>query len=471
MSEEYLFVYKGEIREDVFKILCTSSEARNKSVEMSLEELKNLHSNKELGSKVTGIPQDVLERMYPNKNKQQLRARIRKDDEFYTRYCDVKSELDHYNINDFVDKIIYCPTDVAIEDGYIRKSNFVTYFQERRGIFNFKKLIATCLAEKGSEYNNKYILERKETENGIEWVETFGQCEHDFNGGYSSGDYRSEECMKLLEESDIVITNPPFSIFRDFIDWVIDAKKDMLIIGNSNAVSYNNVFHYLKNNLVRLGAKKWSGGMGFIVPKSKQDELLNKGNKTAYMKDDTTDEIYAVVSSFWYTTLRPDSREHAQVEPIKKYYGNESDYPTYDNYDAIEVSKVENIPCDYYGKIGVPVTYFDSAREDLFDVVGMSKLDANLIEVDGKRYSTVFVLNKKPIYTRVVIQRKKPKEAKYKVGTKLRFSVKGNPRDVYNGVVEKTDGEKYYISFEADGKSQKILSDFTMNVFEISDFE
>lgn len=433
--------------------------------DFTIEELRPYWNNPELKSEFTAFPDDVKEELKTASFTLNA-ARVNKNDEFYTRLKDIDKELACYNKELFRDKVIYCPTDVAIEDGNIRKSNFVTHFQLRANHYNFKKLIATCLAEKGDEYNNKYILERKETENGIEWVETFGKCEHDFDRGYSSGDYRSDECTKLLEESDIVITNPPFSLFRDFFAWVMDAGKDLLVIGNSNSVAYMDLFSYIKDEKVRLGARKWSGGMGMIVPKDYQDELVKRGNKGAYIVED--DEIYAIISCFWFTTLRPNSRESEPVKPTCTYYGNESDYPKYENYDAIEVSKVDRIPCDYEGKMGVPITYLDKAREDLFEIVGANLTLAEPIMIDGKRKTGAFYVGTKRLYNRIIIQKRRPKEAKYKVGTTLSFSIKGEPQSSILGRVESTNGEEYFVRATIDGQDELISSDFIYNevVFE-----
>lgn len=456
---KFLLSFWKQESEDSFQVKCID----NGEIRVfDLEGLKDI--DRKVG--VSGIPSGVRDLMYPRGNKSAILAKYSKNNEFYTRLVDIVAELEHYNKKWFEGKVIYCPTDVAIDDGFIKKSNFVEYFQQNKGCLNFKKLIATCLAEKGSEYNNKYILERKETENGVEWVETYGQCAHDFDRGYSSGDYRSEECTKLLAESDIVITNPPFSIFRDFFSWITLAGKDMLVISNSNAVVYSEIFPYFKNEKLRLGGLSWSTGMFMHVPKWKQDELKENHKTGCYLEDKETGEVYAKVSCMWFTTLVPNTRDREPVDLLCKYEGHESDYPKYENYDAIEVSKVENIPTDYDGLMGVPVTYLDKTRSDLFEIVGMSKQLANPIIVDNKKISSCFVLNGKTVYERLVIRRRTESKAEYSVGTKLSFQMKGNFRDTFYGCVEEVDGTVYYVRTIVNGESSLVSSNNISTSFE-----
>ena len=414
------------------------------------------------GVKIVNLPKEVLEDVN-NGNRNQVLAKRNKNDEFYTRIDDIDRELKHY-AGVFKDKVIYCPTDVAIEDGYIRKSNFVYHFQERKEKYNFKKLVATCLAERGDEYNNKYILERKETENGIEWVETFEQCAHDIDRGYSSGDYRSSECMKLLSESDIVVTNPPFSIFIDFFKWIMNAGKDMLIIGALSNVSYNDIFPYFRDEMVRFGARKHDT-IYFHTSDEQQKYLREHKNKGSWLEDEQTHEIYAGVPCMWYTTLRPDTREQEAIIPTATYYGNESKYPMYQNCDAIEVSRVVDIPKDYDGLMGVPVTYFDKANDELFEVVGNSKLDARPFEVGGRSVKTVFFINNKAVYTRILIRKRRPKEAKFSIGTNLILNIDGRYDTLFGEVVD-TNGEEYFVDTFFDGKAQRVSSKIITDAHE-----
>lgn len=185
------------------------------------------------------------------------------------------------------------------------------------------------------------------------------------NGEYGAGDFRSAECLELLDEADVVVTNPPFSLFREYVATLMDYDKKFVIMGNINAVTYKEIFPLIRNN------KLWPGfsfnkAMRFAMPEeyeSRTDERDEKGRK-----------ISKVPAIAWYTNLDIVKR-HEDLLLYRRYKGHEDEYPKYDNYDAIEVSKVADIPEDYYGVMGVPITFMDKYNPDQFDIVAFRKGD------------------------------------------------------------------------------------------------
>lgn len=194
---------------------------------------------------------------------------------------------------------------------------------------------------------------------------------------HGNGDFRSEECVELLKSADLVITNPPFSLFREYIAQLIKYNKKFLVIGNMNAASYKEIFPLFKNNQV------WFGNTS---PK-------------IFLTPDRTEKKFGNI--VWYTNLDNEKR-HCRIPLKEKYYGNEEKYPKYDNYDAIEVSKVINIPCDYYGLMGVPVTFLNKYCPEQFELVGH---DHDLTGDGGAGISDgQFICNGKNVYKRVLIK-------------------------------------------------------------------
>jgi hypothetical protein len=230
-------------------------------------------------------------------NKNLHGAKINKNDEFYTQIDDIERELIHYTEH-FKGKVVYSNCDTS-------DSNFVKYFKDNSAALGLKRFIHTA---------------------------------HDF---------RSEECIELLKEADIVVTNPPFSLFREYVAQLVKYKKKFLIIGNVNAVTYKEIYPLIKEN------KLWWG----VSPRSMTFELPD-GTKSQ-------------VNACWYTNLSHKKRNE-EIILVKRYKGHEDDYPKYDNYDAIEVSKVVNIPKDYDGVMGVPITFMDKYNPDQFEIVWLA---------------------------------------------------------------------------------------------------
>jgi len=214
-----------------------------------------------------------------------------------------------------------------------------------------------------------------------------------------TGDFRSDECIELLKEADIVVTNPPFSMFREYVAQLIDYNKKFLIIGNTNSLTYKEIFKLIKDNKLRTGYTNFNVGMFFIVPKDweKFHHIDENGNKIA-----------RVSTSCWFTNLEVEKHKQ-EITLYKKY--NSKEYPKYDNYDAIEVSKVSEIPMDYEGAMGVPVTFIDKYNPNQFeilDAIGRYSMLTGPTEETKGHYLTK--INGKPKYARIIIKNKNVKK-------------------------------------------------------------
>lgn len=259
------------------------------------------------------------------KNTNLNEAKSVKNDEFYTQFEDIANELKHYTQH-FQDKVVYCNCDNPT------RSAFWRYFHINFEHFGLKKLISTHYDTDNPTYKMEYT---GGNDNDVE-VGIITPLEGD-------GDFRSQECIELLNESDIVVTNPPYSKFREFVAQLVEHGKKFIIIGNPNAVTYKEFFPLFKNNLVWLGAKSWFTEMYFGVPKEQEEYLVaHKKKGSGYVVKDG--RILGRAASLWFTNLDIQKR-HKKLILCKKYYPEE--YPKYDNYDAINVDKVSEIPIDY----------------------------------------------------------------------------------------------------------------------------
>ncbi len=313
-----------------------------------------------------------------NDNVKLGKAKINKNDEFYTKLEDIEFELKHYK-QSFKDKIVFCNCDDPYE------SNFFKYFALNFNSLGLKKLITTCyvgspivteqlslfdvngLIIKEEQSKNPYKIEITEVEdtNGDGAID-LSDVEHLLKNKKNTltllkedGDFRSDECIKLLKESDIVVTNPPFSLFREYVEQLIHYNKQFLIIGNQNALHYKNIFRYLQNNKIWLGYG--FGTQSFMVPND------FKGKNTFIGEDG---KRYAKFGNIcWFTNLYVDKRFEKFIS-YKKY--NPSEYPKFDNFDAINVNKVSDIPDDYDGIMGVPDSFLDKYNPDEFIILGRS---------------------------------------------------------------------------------------------------
>lgn len=336
-----------------------------------------------------------------------------KQDEFYTQLADVEKELKYYKQH-FQGKVVLCNCDDPYE------SNFFKYFALNFNALGLKKLIATCY--NGSPVSGNELLldfgdtidDPKKIAYKVEITEVT-----DVNGDGAinladvkylmqndknvisilkgNGDFRSQECIELLKEANIIVTNPPFSLFREYIAQLMAYHKQFLIIGNQNALTYKDIFTYIKNNELWLGYK--FGDMSFQVPSYFEPRA------TRYWVDETGQKWRSMGNVCWFTNLDIQKR-HEDIILYKHY--STGDYPNYDNYNAINVDKVSDIPCDYDGVMGVPITFMDKYNPSQFELLGiMNTGETN----EGIRYPNTPhgrpIINGKELYLRILIRRKK----------------------------------------------------------------
>jgi predicted transcriptional regulator YdeE len=283
-------------------------------------------------------------------------ARAAKEDEFYTQLADIERELSNYREH-FVGKTVYCNCDDP------RVSGFVHYFSYNFEKLGLKKLIATCyrniqpdlFSQNDSDFAIKLEYSGDMNKSGVP-----DPSEFEVQQLKGDGDFRSQESIDLLNEADIVVTNPPFSLYREYINQLIDNDKRFILLGPQSAISYKGIFQLLKEGHMWLG--KHSGAMTFRVPDSKEKEGL--------VVDDVGNKWQNFGNICWYTNLDLP-RRHEDLILYKNY--NSKDYPKYDNYDAIEVSKVADIPMDYEETMGVPYTFFNKHNPEQFEIIGITK--------------------------------------------------------------------------------------------------
>ena len=350
-------------------------------------------------------------------NKSLQSASKAKNDEFYTQISDIENECSNYK-EYFRGKTIFCNCDDPYE------SNFFKHFAMSFKSLGLKKIVATCYA--GSPIANKELSlfddeseEDKTTKTPHKIVITdipdmnmdgavdltdvkllLGSDKNHLTSLKKDGDFRSQECIEILKEADIVVTNPPFSLFREFVAQLDEYQKKFLIIGNKNAITYKEVFKLIKENKMWVGYTPMGIDMLFDVPEKFAKELIaNKKEGSAYRI------INGIVKgrsqSIWFTNLDHKKR-HEDIFLYKKY--NSKDYPTYDNYDAIDVCKVSDIPVDYEGIMGVPISFMDKYNPEQFELIGSNRgvdQDPNGI------YGRGSLINGKETFKRLFIRRKK----------------------------------------------------------------
>ena len=370
-------------------------------------------------------------------------AKKAKNDEFYTQYSDIEAEMNayvEYNPDVFRDKTILCPCDDP------EWSNFTKYFAANFERFGLKKLISTSYA-KSAGNKQLTLFEQESPLYDASKHDTHGKVfmlTHDKDGsgrvdtddiefsGYleGDGDFRSTEVTALRDEADIIITNPPFSLFREFLAWIMAADKRFVIVGSTNAITYKEVFPLLKDNRAWLGynegGSRKGNSMFFVVP---------AGYDNQYVTADEHGKRLMQTSAKWFTNLDHGKRHQPLLldtmahnlkfnkklkKKLEKDYGK-VEYPHYDNYDAIEVPFTECIPSDYDGVMGVPITFMDKYNPEQFEIVGSfnanNETDPAFCYVDSRHVPTISkgreiswngpVVNKKPLYKRIVIRPKK----------------------------------------------------------------
>lgn len=308
-------------------------------------------------------------------------AKKAKNDEFYTQVRDIEMEIEHYRPH-FVDKVIYMPCDNP------EWSNFWRVLKGQFSAIRCKKIVATF-------YNgiiDKDIQPYKLEYDGV--TETKTMLEGD-------GDFRSEECTKIMQESDIVITNPPFSMFREFVKWLEDAGKKYLIIGNVNAITYKEIFPLIKENKMWFGVSIHSGDRKFYVS---DDYPLNAAGCGI---DNDGKRFIRVKGIRWFTNLDIPSR-HDFIHSGRRYARTPEKYPKYDNYDAINVDKTNEIPDDYDGVMGVPITFLDKYCPEQYEIIDINPHFFIMVEngLPKLKQLTLKNVNRKDPYARVLIRRK-----------------------------------------------------------------
>ena len=291
-----------------------------------------------------------------------------KNDEFYTRYEDIENEVMKYR-KQFKDKIVYLPCDDPAE----KKSEFWSFFVNNFDAFGLKKLIATHFDESGRAY--KIWIDSDLNNDG--WIDDADALQEDLKG---NGDFRSEECVEILKECDIICTNPPFSLFRELIDLIMTHNKQFLIIGNKNAYAYKEIFTLIKNNKIWTG---YNAVHNFIQPDGNIKKFGNIG---------------------WFTNLQSKKRNEELI--LTKTY-NEIDFPYLDNYNAINVGKVVNIPKDFDGYMAVPITFIDKYNPNQFEIFGITNTGEKNpgIRLPNTAHGRP-LLNGKELYIRILIKKK-----------------------------------------------------------------
>ena len=359
-------------------------------------------------------------------NKKLTQAKSAKNDEFYTQWADIEWEVQAYLDFDpdvFRGKTILCPCDDPYE------SNFFKYFALRFKEFGLKKLIATCYAgspianvqlslfDEESEENkttrqpHKIVITKvpdmnKDGSVDLEDVELLlASNRKNLTRLKGDGDFRSDEIKKLRDEADIIITNPPFSLFREFLAWIMEAEKQFLIIGNVNAITYKEVFPLIKDNRMWLGLAFGRDFQGFIVP----ENYPLSGTEARI--DEQGNRIVSTNNTIWFTNLdhgrrheplplmtMKDNLKHSRHKEIRGKKG----YDKYDNYDAIEVPYTDAIPSDYKGVMGVPVSFLNRYCPEQFEIIGLDRyVEGNTMP--NKRMH----INGKEIYARILIRKRK----------------------------------------------------------------
>jgi hypothetical protein len=353
------------------------------------------------------------------------KANKAKKDEFYTQLVDIEKELRHYK-EQFQGKVVYCNCDDPFE------SNFFKYFASNFKALGLKRLIATSykpspIANKqlglfGDDKTLEPVKGRPKTNankliiNEVDDLDNDGafdlrdiaeQLKANKNNEWSpmegDGDFRSPESIELLKQADIVVTNPPFSLFREYIAQLVGYDKKFLIIGNTNSITYKEIFKLIKDNKFRTGYTNFNVGMFFEVP--------DNWEKYHHV-DESGKKIARVSTSCWFTNLEVEKHKQ-DIVLYKKYDPN--DYPKYDNYDGIEVSKVQEIPMDYKGAMGVPITFVDKYNPEQFEIIGLG-ISSSGLEIGVQPY--------------------KAEHKKYRKEIQKRGAVDGDLYMMKNGIVE-----------------------------------
>ncbi len=343
------------------------------------------------------------------------KAKKAKNDEFYTQYADIQTEVNaylQYDPDTFRDKTVLLPCDDP------ESSNFTRFFAENFTALGLKKLISTSYAPQAKK--DRYSLELFDCANGGEIDPAHGRMlilDHDVNGDgkidfddlewwylKGDGDFRGAEVKKFRDAADIIVTNPPFSLFREFLKWIVEADKKFLIIGNMNAITYKEVFPLIKANKMWLGESIHSGDREFGVPKE------YPLNAAGWRVDDKGNKFIRVKGVRWFTNME-HGRRHQPLELMTmadnvKYSRHKevegAGYKKYDNYDAIEVPFTDAIPSDCEGMMGVPISFLDKYCPEQFAILGLDRYVP-----DNPHYGRRFTIDGTETYARILIRHRK----------------------------------------------------------------
>jgi hypothetical protein len=355
-------------------------------------------------------------------NKNLSAAKKAKNDEFYTQYADIEKEMNayiEYNPEVFRGKTVLLPCDDP------EWSNFTKYFAQNFERFGLKKLISTSYAANSKQYQSGYqptlfeknnpqydanktiskgkifSLTTDKTDDGkidiadLEWQYLEGD-----------GDFRSDEIKRLRDEADIIVTNPPFSLFREFLAWIVESDKLFVLIGSKNAITYKEVFPLIKNNKMWVGTTSFNKDMLFISP-----DKIDPSTKTSTAIRTVDGVVYLRSPSVWFTNI-DHGRRHQPLQLMsmednrrfnKKVKESETAYQTYDNYDAIEVPFTDAIPCDYEGAMGVSISFLDKYCPEQFEIIGCS-YDYGRPDGWSVHTNMSVTVNGKNIYKRILIK-------------------------------------------------------------------
>ena len=343
-----------------------------------------------------GVPEISLDRA----NTSLHSARRDRNDEFYTQRTDIENELKHYK-NHFKGKVVYCNCDDP------RVSEFTKFFLVKFRDYGLRKLIATCYRN-----TNPDLFTSEAEDHGASIM--VADAESAASGGVvetldGNGDFRSFECVGLLKQADIVVTNPPFSLFREYVAQLIKHEKKFLIIGNKNAITYKEIFPLIKENKMWIGSTPMSKDLLFDVPEIVAKELKEKKKKgSSYKIIDGV--IKGRSQSIWFTNLNHKRRQE-ELMLCERYHDNPQGYPKYDNYDAIEVGKTKLIPEDYFVAMGVPITFLDKYCPEQFEILDANDYRLNPNKTPYKSHGLIKdkdgAIRGKPTYARIVIRRRR----------------------------------------------------------------
>ena len=340
-------------------------------------------------------------------NKNLHNAKMAKNDEFYTQYSDIQKEVNaylEYNPNVFRDKTILLPCDDP------EWSNFTKFFVQNFEKFGLKKLISTCYIKNNGQTD---LFENDCSQNFNSHGKILIVTKDNLNSNWDyldgDGDFRSAEIKALRDESDFIITNPPFSLFREFVSWIFETDKKFLIIGNMNAITYKEVFPLFKDNKMWYGVSISSGDRRFNVPDSYPLNASGCGI------DDNNQKYIQVKGVRWFTNIDHGKRhkplslltmnDNLKFNKKLKNPKYQNIYKKYDNYDAIEIPLTEVIPSDYEGIMGVPISFLDKYCPEQFEIIDISSNLARPIIINGKRGTGRFYVNGKRLYDRIAIRK------------------------------------------------------------------